>query len=79
MRAILLSAGIGKRLRPLTKKIPKCLVKIKKKKLIDIWLNELIAKNKVEKVLVNTHYMSEKVTSHLKKNKYKKKINWDCS
>ncbi len=74
MRAILLSAGKGKRLRPLTKKIPKCLVKIKKKTLIDIWLNDLISKNKVEKVLVNTHYLNHQVVSHLKKNKHRKKI-----
>ena len=47
MRAILLSAGMGKRLRPITKKIPKCLVKIKNRALIDIWLDELLETNKI--------------------------------
>jgi mannose-1-phosphate guanylyltransferase len=74
MRAILLSAGIGKRLRPITKKIPKCLVKVKKKPIIDIWIDELVEKNKIKSILINTHYLSQKVYSHVKKNKYKKKI-----
>ena len=47
MRAILLSAGIGKRLRPITKKIPKCLVKVKKKPIIDIWIDDLVEKNQI--------------------------------
>ena len=74
MRAILLSAGVGKRLRPITKKIPKCLVKVKKKPIIDIWIDELVEKNKIKSILINTHYLSQKVYSHVKKNKYKKKI-----
>ena len=74
MRAILLSAGIGKRLRPITKKIPKCLVKIKNKALIDIWIDDLFKKNKINSILINTHYLSRKVYSHIKKNRYKKKI-----
>ncbi len=74
MRAILLSAGMGKRLRPITKKIPKCLVKIKNRALIDIWLDELLETNKIKSVLINTHYLSNKIFLHLKKNKHKKKI-----
>ena len=41
MRAILLSAGFGKRLQPITKNIPKCLVPINGKPLLQIWLEKL--------------------------------------
>ena len=41
MRAILLAAGLGTRLRPITDTIPKCLVPINDKPLIDYWLEQL--------------------------------------
>lgn len=60
MRAILLAAGHGTRLRPLTDTIPKCLVPIKGKPLLQIWLERLQAAG-VEPFLINTHYLPEQV------------------
>ena len=74
MKAILLSAGKGKRLMPITHKIPKCLVKIKNRPIVDLWLEEIIKKNKINSVLINTHYLSDKVFLHFKNHKYKRKI-----
>jgi mannose-1-phosphate guanylyltransferase len=65
MRAILLAAGFGTRLRPLTNNVPKCLVTIKGKPLIQIWLEKLKEIN-VSPVLVNTHYLSSKVDNFIK-------------
>ena len=41
MKALLLSAGLGTRLRPLTNTIPKCLVPINGKPLLQYWLENL--------------------------------------
>ena len=41
MRALLLAAGLGTRLRPITNKIPKCLIKINGKPLLEYWLDLL--------------------------------------
>ena len=60
IRALLLSAGLGTRLRPLTLSIPKCLVEINDKPILENWLDKL-EKIRVEKVLINTHYLSEQV------------------
>ncbi len=60
LKAILLAAGFGTRLRPLTENIPKCLIKVKGKPLLDIWLSKL-EKLGCDEVLINTHYLSEKV------------------
>ncbi len=60
IRALLLSGGYGTRLRPLTYKIPKCLVKIGGITLIERWLN-ILENIQCERVLINTHYMHEKV------------------
>ncbi len=56
MRALLLAAGLGTRLRPITDKIPKCLVPIQGKPLLEIWLDKLYEAG-VQEFLVNTHYL----------------------
>ena len=60
MRALLLAAGLGTRLRPLTERIPKCLVAVRGKPLLAYWLDLLLA-NGIEHVLVNTHHLPEAV------------------
>ena len=70
MNAILLSAGYGSRLRPLTLERPKCLIKIKNREILSIWINKLHKIN-VKKILVNTHYLHKKVENFINKQKYK--------
>lgn len=71
IRALLLAAGYGSRLRPLTLSTPKCLVNIKGRPLLEHWLIKL---NKLpsEKVLINTHYLNTQVDNFLKDCNFKK-------
>ena len=69
MRALLLAAGLGTRLRPLTDTTPKCLVPIKGKPLLDIWCEALLAAG-VTKLLINLHYKSDQVQQHLDSSKF---------
>ena len=71
MRALLLAAGLGTRLRPLTSHWPKCLMPIKKRPLLEYWLSILKQLN-VEQVLVNTHYHSEIVEEFLQQPQFNK-------
>lgn len=73
MKAILLSAGYGKRLMPLTRHKPKCLMKIKGKILLDIWIKKLVSAG-IKDILINLHYKKDKVINHIKKHKYKRFI-----
>jgi len=59
-RALLLAGGYGTRLRPLTDTIPKCLVQVRGKPLLQHWLDKLLGAG-VEQVLVNTHYLPDLV------------------
>ncbi len=63
---MLLAAGIGMRLRPLTGNMPKCLVEVCGKPLLYIWL-DLLEREGVDEVLINTHYFAEKVEEAVKK------------
>lgn len=54
MKAFILSAGNGTRLRPLTDSVPKCLLPIKGVPLLEIWLNNCRAGG-ITDVLVNVH------------------------
>lgn len=56
MRALLLSAGLGTRLRPITDHMPKCLVPIQGKPLLAYWLDMLLPHG-IDRVLINTHYL----------------------
>ncbi len=73
MRALLLSAGMGTRLRPLTESIPKCLVPIKKKPLMEYWL-DMLYKAQILPVMVNMHYLYRKVEAYILQSPYKKNI-----
>jgi len=73
MNAMILAAGLGTRLRPLTERIPKCLVNIGGKPLLQIWLEKL-SKLKIESILINTHYLHTKVDDFLLKYDSNKKI-----
>jgi mannose-1-phosphate guanylyltransferase len=64
VRAVLLAAGLGTRLRPLTDTMPKCLVRIGDRALLDIWLDAL-GDAGVDEVLVNTHHLADQVTEHV--------------
>lgn len=64
MKAVLLAAGLGTRLRPLTDTTPKCLVRIGERTLLDIWLDSL-ADVGVDEVLVNTHHLADLVNEHV--------------
>ena len=64
MKAFLLAAGMGTRLRPLTDTIPKCLVPINGVPMLDIWLAALSAIG-VDEVLVNVHHLADSVRRHV--------------
>ena len=70
MKALLLSAGIGKRLRPLTYDTPKCLMMINGKPLLEIWLEKLFNVG-VNNFLINTCYLNQKVEKFINNSKYK--------
>ena len=74
MRAILLAAGLGTRLRPITDTVPKCLVPINGKPLIDYWLEQL-TKAGIEKFLINTHYLHEQVEAYIEQSKFVGMVN----
>ena len=72
MKAFLLTAGLGTRLRTLTDEMPKCLLPICGKPLLEIWL-DLLAKHGIGEVLINTHWRREKVVNFLEGEKVKKR------
>lgn len=65
MKAFLLAAGVGSRLRPLTDTIPKCLVPIQGEPLLAIWLRHLESQG-VTEVLVNVHAHRSAVVEFLR-------------
>jgi len=64
MKAILLAAGKGTRLRPLTDRIPKCLVPIEGIPLLGIWFR-LLRHHGVTSLLVNTHHLADEVRKYV--------------
>lgn len=69
MRALLLAAGLGTRLRPLTNSVPKCLVEVNSRPLLDYWV-ELLSKGGIVDILINTHYLPQAVISYVESCQY---------
>jgi mannose-1-phosphate guanylyltransferase len=67
MKAILLAAGMGTRLRPITDTVPKCLVPVQGKPLLDYWLEMISVNPQISDIYVNLHYLREVVLKHLDK------------
>jgi MurNAc alpha-1-phosphate uridylyltransferase len=62
--AMVFAAGLGVRMRPITKTTPKPLVKVHGRALIDHCLDRL-AENGVETAIVNVHWLADQVEAHL--------------
>lgn len=63
-RAMVLAAGLGKRMRPITDRIPKPLVEVAGKSLLDWGLDSLVAVG-VDQAIVNVHYLPDQIIAHL--------------
>ncbi len=63
-KAVLLAAGLGTRLRPLTNHVSKCLVPIAGRPLLDYWI-EQIAQADVSEALINTHHLAAQVREYI--------------
>lgn len=73
MRALLLAAGRGTRLRPLTDSVPKCLVEINGRPLLDYWI-ELLCGGGIVEILINLHHLPDKVRSYVERCRYPVRI-----
>ena len=67
MRAMILAAGLGTRLRPLTDDRPKALVEVAGRTLLEITLSRLRSFD-IREVIVNVHHFADRVVEYLKKN-----------
>lgn len=63
--AMVLAAGFGERMRPLTARMPKPLVPVAGRPLIDHVLDRLAAAG-IERAVVNVHYLADQIERHLK-------------
>ena len=64
--AMVFAAGLGTRMRPITETLPKPLVKVRGRALIDYCLDRL-AENGVERAIVNVHWLADQIEAHLAK------------
>jgi len=67
-RAMILAAGLGKRMRPITATTPKPLVRVAGRSLLDRALDRLQAAG-VEDVVINVHYLADLVEQHARRHK----------
>ena len=66
--AVILAAGFGKRLLPITDKIPKPLVKIGSETILEKTI-KLVKKLNIKKILINTHYKKDLLKKFLEEKK----------
>ena len=71
---MVLAAGIGKRMQPLTLKTPKPLLEINSISLIERAINLLIDHG-VQEISINVHYLPDQITRYISKKNFNAKIN----
>lgn len=78
MRAMILAAGLGTRLRPLTDSTPKALVELGGRTLLEITIARLKSFH-VAEIIINTHHFSDQVVAYLQsKNNFDVNITISC-
>ena len=60
MKAVILAAGVASRLRPLTNHTPKCLLKVGSKNILELTIENLIANN-ISEIIIVTGYLENKI------------------
>jgi mannose-1-phosphate guanylyltransferase len=73
MRAMILAAGLGTRLKPLTDSTPKALIKIKYYTLLELQIKKLKAEG-YDQIIINVHHFAELIKDYLEQNNF-----FDCS
>lgn len=62
--AMVLAAGLGTRMRPLTDTVPKPLIRVRGKALMD-WLIDPLIEAGVRRLIVNVHYLADQIEAHV--------------
>ena len=71
---MILAAGIGKRMQPLTLKTPKPLLEINNSSLIERAINLLINYG-VQEISINVHYLPDQITTYISKKNFNVELN----
>ena len=69
MQAMILAAGLGTRLKPVTDELPKALVEVTGKTLLEIAIRNLI-ENDFRRIVINVHHFADKVKDFINKNTF---------
>ena len=72
-KAVILSAGYGKRLNPITLSKPKPLIEINKTALLENTIH-ILEELEIEEIAINTHYLSKQIDEFMKNKKFNSKI-----
>ena len=64
VKVLLLAGGLGTRLRPLTDRVPKCLVPVAGRPLLDYWIDRFCEAG-IRDVLINTHHLRDAVRDYI--------------
>lgn len=74
MKVLLLAAGFGSRLRPLTDLLPKCLVPINGRPLLYYWVSRLAQYDCVTEIIINTHYLPGPVREYIETSPWRDRV-----
>jgi NDP-sugar pyrophosphorylase family protein len=69
MRAMILAAGLGTRLKPLTNSTPKALIKIKDFTLLELQIKKLVSEG-FDQIIINVHHFGDVIQEYLQQNNF---------
>lgn len=75
MKAVIMCGGVGSRLRPITESVPKPLIKLLNKPVIDIIIEKLISEN-ITDIYLSLGYMATQIIDHCEKKKFNAEIRY---